>query len=406
MDPLSRDNNAICEDIKCESFAETFNIHENTCYGEVTHTANENKHEEKHYYNCHSKVIIIVFVIVLLLGIAGACIAFALQIVALKSELQMESSLQSTFTDTIRHLEEVVHQLNLSDNMLYQQLSHQNDFLTAHELNSSNKMLYQQLNLQNELNVNLTGELNSGIDKLREANSSINQLDEVITNRLNSIFNRLELLELLFTLQPQCGDGFWEQVANINMNDSSHQCPSAWQEYSQSATPPRYCALPQGSRAGCVQTSFPVNIRYNKVCGRITGRSIHSTDAFRLFGLRNDENYVDGISITHSSTRAHIWTFAADQAAHFRCPCSNRNPRNTPSFVDNNYFCDASDNGRLWDGDGCVTGVECCLFNSPPWFTVQLPEVTMDDIDVRICIDENSGNENVGIELLELYVQI
>ena len=71
-----------------------------------------------------------------------------------------------------------------------------------------------------------------------------------------------------------------------------------------------------------------------------------------------------------------------------------------------NYFCDASDNGRLWDGDGCVTGEECCLFNSPPWFTVQLPEVTTDDIDVRICLDEDSDSENVGIELLKLYVQI
>ena len=146
------------------------------------------------------------------------------------------------------------------------------------------------------------------------------------------------------------------------------------------------------------------------MCGRITGRSIHSTDGFAIFGSRNDENYVDGISITHSSTRTHIWTFAADQEAYFRCPCSNTYPINPPSFVGNNYFCDASDNGRLWDGDGCVTGVECCLFNSPPWFTVQLPEVATDDIDVRICIDHderiNGDTENVGIELLEVFVQI
>ena len=144
------------------------------------------------------------------------------------------------------------------------------------------------------------------------------------------------------------------------------------------------------------------------MCGRITGRSIHSTDGFYHFGSRNDENYVDGISITHSSNRTHIWTFAADQGAYFRCPCSNTHSTNTPSFVGDNYFCDAFDNGGLWDGDGCVTGVECCLFNSPPWFTVQLPEVATDDIDVRICIDEriNGDTENVGIELLELFVQI
>ena len=55
MDPLSCDN-AIYEDVKVKSSSgETFEVHENMCYGEVTHTANENKHEEKHYYNSLQK---------------------------------------------------------------------------------------------------------------------------------------------------------------------------------------------------------------------------------------------------------------------------------------------------------------------------------------------------------------
>ena len=373
---------------------ENFQLKENPYYATVTSVDQERLSGKKPQKDGSRKsiacmILLFAAVFALLLGIAGACIGFGLELSKLQNEIQ-------TF----------------QQQMLSQTSNQHNGFITAHELNSSNDRNARSAIKSAKridsvcISDNLTQELNSRIDQLHEViNSSINQLDVVISSRLDSILDRLEFPEL-YTLQPQCGDGFWKQVAHINMNDSSHQCPSAWQEYSQSATPPRYCALPQGSPKGCVQTSFPVNTRYDKVCGRITGRSIHSTDGFATFGPRNDENYVDGISITHSSTRTHIWTFAADQRDYFRCPCSNRHPKNTPSFVGNNYFCDASDNGGLWDGDGCVTGEECCLFNSPPWFNVQLPVVATDDIDVRICIDEDIRNENVGIELLELFVQI
>ena len=326
----------------------------------------------------------------LLLGIAGASIFFTLELLKLQNEIQ-------TFQ-----------QLNASIDMFSQTSNQQSGFITAQELNSSIDMLHQQLNLSiqsayPQMNTNSTQELNSIIGQLAEVNSSITQLDEVISDGLDSIYDGLELLGL-YTPQPQCGDGFWKQVANIDLNNSSHQCPSAWQEYSQSV---RYCALPQGNPAGCVQVSFPVNTRYNKVCGRVTGWSIHSTDAFDGRGHRTDENYVDGVSITYSSNRSHIWSFATGHRLFFHCPCGSTNPEHPPSFVGDNYFCDDAANGGQWDGEGCTTGEEeCCHFNSPPWFAVQLPAVAMDDIDVRICIDEFVGNENVGIVLLELYAQI
>ena len=85
MEDLSCDN-AIYEDINEESSHGGFDIHENECYGKVTPTAIKN-HEEKWY--SYRKVTIMAFVIVfaLLLGIAGACVAFALQITMLKSEI-------------------------------------------------------------------------------------------------------------------------------------------------------------------------------------------------------------------------------------------------------------------------------------------------------------------------------
>ena len=111
MDPLLCDN-AIYEELKVESSPGRFNIHENECYGNVASTA-INKHEEKNH--SYSKVIIMAFVIVfaLLLGTAGACVAFALQMTTLKSEI---ASLKMTSTS-------LGHQLNTSIDMLYQQLN-------------------------------------------------------------------------------------------------------------------------------------------------------------------------------------------------------------------------------------------------------------------------------------------
>ena len=80
-------DNAVYEEVKAESSQsrKSFDIHENKCYGNVTTTATNECKENNHSY---SKVVIMAFVIVfaLLLGTAGACVAFALQITTLKSE--------------------------------------------------------------------------------------------------------------------------------------------------------------------------------------------------------------------------------------------------------------------------------------------------------------------------------
>ena len=124
MDPLLFDN-AVYEDVKVKSSRERFDIHENECYRKVTSAA-INRREKKNH--SHSKVIIMAFVIMfaLLLGTAGACVAFALQIITLKSEIG--------------------HQLNTSIDMLYQQLNQQNASIDSayKQLNTSIDMLYQQ----------------------------------------------------------------------------------------------------------------------------------------------------------------------------------------------------------------------------------------------------------------------
>ena len=81
-----------------------------------------------------------------------------------------------------------------------------------------------------------------------------------------------------------------------------------------------------------------------------------------------------------------------------------------PSFVGENYFCESGNPGPfetqwylddpLWDSQGCASGSSCCG-RGGPWFTTILGQEVSDDIEVRMCKDE--VNENVGLEVLEIY---
>ena len=63
----------------------------------------------------------------------------------------------------------------------------------------------------------------------------------------------------------------------------------------------------------------------------------------------------------------------------------------------------------LWDGAGCGPNSTCCAFNNPPWFHRELPESTTDDIEMRLCKDENHDgdryDENVALSAVEIYIQ-
>ena len=50
-------------------------------------------------------------------------------------------------------------------------------------------------------------------------------------------------------LIPECGDGLWYQVANLNMTDPSQQCPNAWREYNTSSGV-RACGRPVSQNSG------------------------------------------------------------------------------------------------------------------------------------------------------------
>ena len=54
----------------------------------------------------------------------------------------------------------------------------------------------------------------------------------------------------------------------------------------------------------------------------------------------------------------------------------------------------------LWNG---CNG--CCTPNTPPWFYKQLEPSTTDAIEMRVCRDESDDNEDIAIEIVEIYVQ-
>ncbi len=56
----------------------------------------------------------------------------------------------------------------------------------------------------------------------------------------------------------------------------------------------------------------------------------------------------------------------------------------------------------MWDGAGCGPLKTCCTFNNSPWFYKKLPEPTIDDIEMRVCVDEAHTNEDIAVDI---YVQ-
>ena len=217
-----------------------------------------------------------------------------------------------------------------------------------------------------------------------------------------------------------CGGvtGGWVRVAYLDKTNSSQNsmCPSGLREHTSSTV--HTCRRGETS-AGCSSVQFTTHgLSYSKVCGRITAFAEGAPEGFMRTDYTDiNGTYVDGVSLTHGAPRQHIWTFAATSSEETRmlsCSCNNSNTAGTPppEYVGNDYFCDTrfresgSDSDLvLWQGTDCTSSNACCSFNNPPWFYKQLPQPTTDDIEMRVCRDEDRGNEDVFIQIAVVYVQ-
>ena len=226
------------------------------------------------------------------------------------------------------------------------------------------------------------------------------------------------------TLYTCNGTPGWRSVAFINMTDTGYNCPTGLNLTSYSK---RTCGRSHTSEYGCSSTTFNVEgLSYSRVCGRIRGYQFGGPRAFYSNGT--DSFYVAGVSLTYrgAGRRQHIWTFAAGlteddkdpKLRNFQCPCEiHTNCDCVPAFVGNDYFCESGlhsawsyqyilyPNDVLWDGHNCIPTSTCCQLNNPPWFTKTLPKATTGDIELRLCTSLPPDQEDIPIELIELYVQ-
>ena len=210
-----------------------------------------------------------------------------------------------------------------------------------------------------------------------------------------------------------CGSGGgWTRLAYLNMSDATQNCPSGFRLYQSGGV--RACGR-TNSGAGCVSVQFPSNgISYSQICGRVTGYQYRSPDA-TVSGNINSY-YVDGVSITRGSPRQHVWTFIngwSDSYDIAHCNC-NQQPQ---AFIGNKYFCESgnpTNNANqffiadpLWDGQNCGSYEStCCSATGIPWFHRDYGSTTTTDyIELRVCGNEGTSNEDSPVGYYEIYIK-
>ena len=98
------------------------------------------------------------------------------------------------------------------------------------------------------------------------------------------------------------------------------------------------------------------------------------------------------------------------------CPCAGGT--SPQSFVGNNYFCESGSTNRytfnslftsdpLWDGQSCGSlESSCCNVPGIPWFHRDYGNTTTTDyIELRVCADEGTDNDDAPVGYYEIYVK-
>ena len=213
----------------------------------------------------------------------------------------------------------------------------------------------------------------------------------------------------------------WKMVGYLDMTDPSQQCPDSWLKI---ASPRSSCG--KRTMQTCDSLSIPTaGASYQKVCGRFRGYQIGTTDAFYdvlHLGVNIETHFADGVIVTYGSPgrRQHVYSYVAalwESVGGTICPCAGGAA--PPLFVGSDYYCESGNpvqeyhptsmysSDVLWDRQQCGGNeTTCCDPPDIPWFCKTFSTQISEDLEVRICTDESSvDNENVAIESFELYIQ-
>ena len=210
------------------------------------------------------------------------------------------------------------------------------------------------------------------------------------------------------------GTGGWMRVVNLDMTDTSQQCPNGLRLIT---SPKRTCGRVTPTE-GCASVIYPTSgYQYSRVCGKIKAYQYGQPEGFSA----GNRWLIDGISLYTHRQSQHIWSFVVglDEVSTNAnvCPCNSGSSGVTiAAAIGQDYFCDTGSESAaqnqvfhsgdpLWDGAGCGPRSTCCSFNNPPWFCKQLPQPTTDDIELQMCGYNPTTNEDTPIEIVEIYVQ-
>jgi len=209
--------------------------------------------------------------------------------------------------------------------------------------------------------------------------------------------------------------GGWTRIADVDAK-ANGLCPGEW-VYNGG---PQACY--RSTDFGCRSAHFGAwGISYQEVRGYLLAYQYNSMDAFHNYNPYNIGGpYVDGVSITYGEPRQHVWTYAVGISEDgpfpdYNCPCAMTPGGSAPGFVGADYYCESGNSGDwedtwytgdpLFDGEGCPPGNSCCEPAELPWFQKDLGEVTEVDLETRLCSDQGSSNEDVGVFRMELFVR-
>ena len=231
-------------------------------------------------------------------------------------------------------------------------------------------------------------------------------------------------LPLPTTFPPNQADG-WKLVGSLDMLDCSNpSCPTSWKQFATKMA----CGRIHGSACDSLIVSTGSGT-FQQVCGRFRAFQWGSPDAFAQLGGQTtiDKAYVDGISITYfmGGQRQHVFTYAIGDQEYYNpsnypqstCPCAGG--KQPPAFVStSNYYCESGNPNKnnwysnqifcdpLWDGKECrFNEATCCDPPNQPWFCRDLGQPVASDLEIRLCADEGTDNEDVALESYELYVR-
>ena len=224
--------------------------------------------------------------------------------------------------------------------------------------------------------------------------------------------------------------GGWMRVGYLIMSEPGGTCPPGLTSHQYNNIDHGLCSRPVSSSGSSPSVFFSTyGVIYNKICGRVIGYQYGSPDGFPpnlgggyLYNPNIDNIYDYGVSITYDSNpRKHVWTLGVGvfdySACVYCCPCNTGNTGTVPSFVGSDHYCESGiasggwssvlyANDPLWNGQQCG-GLEgpCCTNSKMPWFIKTLNENTNKDIELRVMADESTSNEDIPLDIIELYIR-